>query len=449
MTTPLNALVAHAHALLDEFEAVDRVEKTLWSSPAGKKRIANRLAGLLPDHTTYVEPFAGSAAVLFAKEPSEIEVINDADPEIADAYRAIKRLTPAELDRLRQMVWTGNKTTFLRLYDARPRGVVEKLHRFLYVAHFSYGKFRSRSFNPGQDGVVAFTVDRIAEHGPRLKNVRVQSGDYERVVRRYDSSNTAFYLDPPYPGYNAEVGEADFDENRFLKVLKSIKGKCLVTYGVRGSLPERFAKEGFFVQRIRPRRSIAGGIGPKVLTTLLVSNYKLLEKRLTDAFGSGWEVDDDAPATYQPLPLRAQAGFQKTTRLIKGVDPNDERFVLGIVLEPEVVDAQNDIYSADEVRLAAHRFMEEFGGLGLMHRMRVNDHVKVLESYLAPVDLVIGDAKVRKGTWLLAVRILSDELWEAVKSGALTGFSIGGSARRYPEADAWPQGSAFAPQEAA
>jgi len=71
-----------------------------------------------------------------------------------------------------------------------------------------------------------------------------------------------------------------------------------------------------------------------------------------------------------------------------------------------------------------------------MHRFRVNDQVKVLESYLAPVDLTLGGATVRKGTWLLAVRILSDELWEQVKDGQLTGFSIGGSARRVPEGEA-------------
>jgi DNA adenine methylase len=235
-------------------------------------------------------------------------------------------------------------------------------------------------------------------------------------------------------------------------VLKALKGDFLVTYGTRGELPSQFAREGFYVKRIRPLRTIGSMRnvgGPKVLTTLLVSNYKLLEKRLTDAFGSGWEVDDAAPTTYHPSPPRGQAGFQKTTRLIKGVDPNDERFVLGIVLEPEFIDAQNDIYSADEVRLAAHRFMEEFGGLGLMHRMRVNNQVKVLESYLAPVDFAIGDAKVRKGTWLLAVRILSDELWEAVKNGALTGFSIGGSARRYAETNAAPSVSTSTRQEAA
>ncbi len=127
--------------------------------------------------------------------------------------------------------------------------------------------------------------------------------------------------------------------------------------------------------------------------------------------------------------------FAKSIPLIKGADPADERYVLGIVLEPEVVDAQGDIYSADEVRQAAHRFMEEFGGLGLMHRMRVNGQVKVLESYLAPLDFAVGETAVRKGTWLLAVRILSDELWAEVKDGGLTGFSIGGSARRVPEAE--------------
>jgi DNA adenine methylase len=450
VTTPLHSVVEHAHTLLDRLADADRVEKTLWGSPAGKKRIAKRLAALLPDHTNYVEPFAGSAAVLFAKEPSEVEVINDADPEIADAYRTIKQLTPADLGRLRKMVWTGNKTTFLRLYDARPRGALEKLHRFLYVTHFSYGKLRSRSFSPVADGVTASTIDRLEKFGPRLKHVRVHSGDYERVIRKYDSAHTTFYLDPPYPGYNVDVGESDFDEPRFLRVLKAIKGDFLVTYGTRGELPGKFASEGFYVKRIRPSRTIGSMRnvgGPKVLTTLLVSNYKLLEKRLTDAFGFGWDVEDPAPAMYQPS--QAQGGFQKTTRLIKGIDPNDERFVLGVVLEPEVVDAQNDIYSADEVRVAAHRFMEEFGGLGLMHRMRVNGQVKVLESYLAPVDFAIGDAKVHKGTWLLAVRILSDELWQAVKTGALTGFSIGGSARRYPEANTAPNAPTSTAREAA
>jgi DNA adenine methylase len=274
-------------------------------------------------------------------------------------------------------------------------------------------------------------VDRVEKLGPRLKHVRIHQGDYERIARKYDGTDTAFYLDPPYPGYNVDIGESLFDEERFLALLKSIKGKFLLTYGIRGELPKRFESEGFQVRRIRPSRTIRmmrGVGGSKVLPTLLVSNYDLVEKSLSEALGDDWELADrEETAT-------TSAGFFNTARLIKGVDPTDERYVLGIVLEPEVVDAQGDIYSAEEVRKAAHKFMEDFGGLGLMHRMRVNGQVKVVESFLAPLDLHIGEVLVRKGTWLLAVRILSDELWSKVKGGSLTGFSIGGSARSYEDA---------------
>lgn len=408
------------------------VAKTIWSSPAGKKKLARRLAVLLPAHKTYVEPFAGSAAVFFAKEPSEVEVLGDADPEIVDAYRLIKRLTREQLGRLRRMQWTGDEATYKRLFDSKSTDEVARLHRFLYLAHFSYGKLRGRSFSPSLAGVTAKTVDRVEACAPRLRHVHLHQGDYEKVVRQYDAPSTVFFLDPPYAGYNVDVGESAFDEERFFEVLKSLKGKFLLTYGIRGKLPKRLKGAGFHVKRIRTQRSIRsmrGVEGPTVLTQLLVANYDLVEKAASGS--EGWPLED-----WNPDELEEVDAFAKSVALIKGIDPDDERYVLGIVLEPEAVDAQGDIYSAEEIRRAAHRFMEEFGGLGLMHRLRVNGQVKVLESYLAPADFTIGDIKVRKGTWLLAVRILSDELWEQVKDGLLTGFSIGGSARRQPEQQA-------------
>jgi DNA adenine methylase len=402
------------------------VEKTIWGSPAGKKRLAKRLAAMLPAHKTYVEPFAGSAAVLFAKEPSAIEVINDADSEIADAYKLIQKLTPAALDKLRKLPWKGDEKTFKSLFDAQPGDDIGRLHRFLYVTHFSYGKLRGRSFSPNSAGVEANTLKRIETFGPRLKAVKVYSGDYEKVVRKYDGKDTAFFLDPPYPGYDVDVGESGFDEERFYGVLKSLRGKFLMTYGIRGKLPGMLKDSGFVVKRIRTPRTIAsmrGVGGSSVLTQLLVSNYEPSAKRL----GDDVEVEDWQPDEAVP--------FTTTAKVLKASESGDERFVLGIVLEPEVVDAQGDIYSEEEIRQAAHRFMEEFGGIGLMHRMRVNEQVKVLESYLAPGDFDLGDVPVRKGTWLLAVRIMSDELWTKVKAGELTGFSIGGSARRVPESE--------------
>lgn len=118
----------------------------------------------------------------------------------------------------------------------------------------------------------------------------------------------------------------------------------------------------------------------------------------------------------------------------------DEQFVLGIVLEPETVDAQKDIYSADEIRRAAHGYMEFHGNRGFMHKEIVNDKIVVLESYVAPVDFNVGKPNgqtkmVKAGTWLLGYGIRDGELWKGIKSGQFNGLSIGGSAVRRPRQD--------------
>src|SRR5229473_867501 len=53
----------------------------------GKNRLAKRVIEIFPEHTTYVEAFAGGAQVFFRKEPSNVEVLNDLDGEIVNFYR--------------------------------------------------------------------------------------------------------------------------------------------------------------------------------------------------------------------------------------------------------------------------------------------------------------------------------------------------------------------------
>lgn len=119
--------------------------------------------------------------------------------------------------------------------------------------------------------------------------------------------------------------------------------------------------------------------------------------------------------------------------IVKAERRGDERFVLGIVLEPETVDSQGDIYSAEEVRNTAHKFMAEYQQIGFMHQASLAGRVKILESYIAPAAFKLGEQTVKAGTWLLAVRVLDSALWKAIKRGEFTGFSIGGSAMRRPE----------------
>jgi site-specific DNA-adenine methylase len=59
----------------------------------GKNRLATKIISMLPEHITYVEPFAGGAQVLFHKPPSNVEVLNDLDFDIVNFFRVCSGIT--------------------------------------------------------------------------------------------------------------------------------------------------------------------------------------------------------------------------------------------------------------------------------------------------------------------------------------------------------------------
>jgi DNA adenine methylase len=124
---------------------------------------------------------------------------------------------------------------------------------------------------------------------------------------------------------------------------------------------------------------------------------------------------------------------EKSVRLLPIEKAADEkRIVLGVVLEPNKVDAQNDTISPEEIEQTAHEWLAKYQNRGFMHRKLVNGKIEIYESYIAPIDMTIGGQKVRKGTWLLMYHVKDDGIWQQIKSGKLTGFSMGGFARRVP-----------------
>jgi len=140
--------------------------------------------------------------------------------------------------------------------------------------------------------------------------------------------------------------------------------------------------------------------------------------------------------------IRLLAG---TEQLEKAEDEEgEERFILGLVLEPNdgdggaplKPDTQGDIYSAADIRKSAHGWMERYGSVDLMHSWQAlgAKDVSILESYIAPCDFKIGEGEdayqVVKGSWLLALRVHSDDIWKAIKEGEIGAFSVGGKAVR-------------------
>ena len=109
----------------------------------------------------------------------------------------------------------------------------------------------------------------------------------------------------------------------------------------------------------------------------------------------------------------------------------EQQIVSGVVLEPEQVDLQGDIYDADVISKAAYKFLSQYNKsteLGYMHS-EFNKNFELYESYLAPVDFLMGEQFVKKGSWIMTVKVNDADIWESVKKGNIAGFSIGGKAR--------------------
>lgn len=64
--------------------------------PGSKWSTADWIINHFPDHETYLEPFFGSGAVLFTKQRSQLETVNDLDVEIVNLFQVIRE-RPDEL----------------------------------------------------------------------------------------------------------------------------------------------------------------------------------------------------------------------------------------------------------------------------------------------------------------------------------------------------------------
>ena len=99
----------------------------------------------------------------------------------------------------------------------------------------------------------------------------------------WDGKDTTFYLDPPYKGHDGCVGESQFDEARFFDLLRSLKGKWLLTYGTRGVLPKLLRKESFVIREFAPRRHFRNqATSEGARSQLLVANYDISRRALRE-----------------------------------------------------------------------------------------------------------------------------------------------------------------------
>lgn len=109
----------------------------------------------------------------------------------------------------------------------------------------------------------------------------------------------------------------------------------------------------------------------------------------------------------------------------------DEQIVGGVVYEPMEVDLHDDFASADDIRDACYDFMENVKVFKLSHKgSPLGNKIRILENYLAPADLEINKQKIKKGSWLIVLKIVDKKIWQDIKDGKINAFSMAGRAKR-------------------
>ncbi len=140
------------------------------------------------------------------------------------------------------------------------------------------------------------------------------------------------------------------------------------------------------------------------------------------------ELDDDLKYKDLEKDKACSKPVRKVIPIIKG--QGDQQIVYGVVSEPDTIDLQGDRLSKAEICKACHKFMIESQMIGKEHRGPAK--ANIIESYIAPTTFECNNKVVRKGSWVMAVKVQDLELWQAVKSGRVNGFSIAGRGNRIP-----------------
>ena len=117
--------------------------------------------------------------------------------------------------------------------------------------------------------------------------------------------------------------------------------------------------------------------------------------------------------------------FQMNVKLICS-DNEEETKVYGLVYAPDTVDAHGDYTDAETLEKAAHNFMLNYQKMDVQHNME-DGAGKVVESFIAPETFMINGEEIIKGSWVL-VSLANEKVWESIKKGEITGYSLYGTA---------------------
>lgn len=241
-------------------QKLEKVEK--HNSPikyfGGKGTMFNKIFEYFPEeYSTYVEPFAGSFS-LGLKQSCPIEVYNDLEQNVYTLYKVISDPILFEKFKFLADLYPYSQDFRQEFKDKLKKNVdlseIDRAFYFFYVnrtSHNGVGGFsvnnviRRNMSKSSSDYLSA--VDRLLDLHHRLSKVIVLNKDGIEIIKKYNSSNTLIYCDPPYhhTTRTSTRYKQDMDNNTqlvFLETVNKSNSKILIS-GYKNEVYDEYLKD--------------------------------------------------------------------------------------------------------------------------------------------------------------------------------------------------------------
>lgn len=243
----------------------------------GKRKLAKHILPLFPEHTCYVEPFAGAAAIYFLKEPSKFEVVNDINGDIVNLYRVVKHHLEELYKQFKWVLCSRQNWDWLQSTPPDTLTDVQRAARFLYLQKNAFGgKVTGQTFGTSTTSRPRFNLltlenDLVDAHH-RLSQTTIEHLAWESCVKKYDRPHTLIYIDPPY--WQTEGYGVGFEWEEYEKIkafADSCQSKLIISINNHPDIEALFS--GFKRIQIDYSYTTGGSHKAKPVKELIFTNY--------------------------------------------------------------------------------------------------------------------------------------------------------------------------------
>lgn len=196
-------------------------------------------------HTHYISVFGGSACIEFEKELSDIETYNDLNEGVTNFFKVLRDNDKTEclMELLQKTPYSLQEFKECSSKWPIEPDEIEKARMFFVATNQAINanggwKTTKDEHSRGKARTIQKWESKIAAIIPvqeRLSRMQIDNRDFRQVLKSYDTTNSLFYMDPPYvpntrsqkKSYKYEMSRADHLE--LVQVLLSIKGKAILS----------------------------------------------------------------------------------------------------------------------------------------------------------------------------------------------------------------------------